>query len=546
MPRPKALKRHFSMNELADRETENQPDSGLDERMYDRTLFEALLDIRDRRGGGHLAVEDAERLPLSLDRLILGAVVLAGKINARTEPGERVGLLLPNSNGIAVTFFACHVGGRIPAMLNYSSGIRNLLACCEAAQIRTVFTSRRFVALGKLEDLIEALKGVVNIVWLEEVRKTISSLDKIKGLIGAKLARRRLAGLRVSPQDPGIILFTSGTEGLPKGVVLSHRNLLANAHQIIQTKAILPDDRLFNALPMFHSFGLTAAFILPIVTGMSVFLYPSPLHYKQIPALVREFGATILFGTDTFASGWGRAAESEDFASLRFVVLGAERVKSQTRKIWREKFDITLYEGYGATEAAPVIACNLPTAAKEGSVGNLLCGIEHRLDPVPGLKKGGRLFVSGPNIMTGYMTLDAPGELKPLADKWHDTGDIVEIDENGFVFIKGRAKRFAKLGGEMVSLLAVEEYVAKVWPDHGHAVASVEDKSKGETLVLITEKTDADRSELLKWAKKNGVPELNLPRRIMSIGELPLLGTGKLDYVALQTLAENWGSDLSV
>ncbi|MBZ0216169.1 MAG: AMP-binding protein [Fimbriimonadaceae bacterium] len=517
---------------------ETSGEAARDSLSIDRTLFQALLDVRDRRGGKHLAIEDAERQPLSLDRLILGAQIFARKVSGFTSPGERVGLLLPNSNGIAVTFFALHASGRIPAMLNFSSGIRNLLACCEATEIRTVFTSRRFVTLGKLEDMIEALESRVTIVWLEDVRKSITSLDKIRGLISARFARRVYARLKISPRDPGVILFTSGTEGLPKGVVLSHRNLLANSKQIMATNAIHDHDRIFNALPMFHSFGLTAAFILPIVTGMSVFLYPSPLHYKQIPPLVRAFGATILFGTDTFAAGWGKVADKEDFAKLRFVVLGAERVKAQTRKLWAEKFGIDLYEGYGATEAAPVIACNLPTAKKDGSVGQLLTGIDFRIDPVPGLIEGGRLSVRGPNIMVGYMTLDAPGELKSLEGEWHDTGDIVLMDENGFITIKGRAKRFAKLGGEMISLMAVEEYVSKAWPDYTHAVASVEDKRKGEQLVLITDKLSADRTELLKWTKQNGVPELHIPRKIITVGELPMLGTGKLDYVALQTLAE--------
>ena len=525
---------------VPDRQSVGEQLSGdwADDFSRDRTLFQALLDIRARRGGGHLVTEDAERQAMTLDRLVLGALVLSRKIAQITEPGERVGLLLPNSNGLAATFFACHAGGRVPAMLNFSSGNRNLLACCQAAKIRTVFTSRRFVAIAKLEDMIAALDAHVNIVWLEDVRKSITSIDKVIGVIKAKFAWRVASRLNVSPDDPGVILFTSGTEGLPKGVVLSHCNMLANCQQIMATGALVEDDRVFNALPMFHSFGMTAAFVLPIVTGMSVFLYPSPLHYKQIPPLVREFGATVLFGTDTFAAGWGRVADAEDFASLRVVVLGAERVKPQTRKLWDEKFGLALFEGYGATEAAPVIACNIPDATKDGSVGKLLQGIEYRVDPVPGLEVGGRLSIRGANIMRGYMTLEAPGELKLLADNWHDTGDIVTIDDEGFVTIKGRAKRFAKLGGEMISLMAVEEHVANAWPDHAHAVASIVDERKGEQLVLITDRRDADRSELLQWARDNGVPELHLPRKIKSVDELPVLGTGKIDYVTLQELAE--------
>jgi acyl-[acyl-carrier-protein]-phospholipid O-acyltransferase / long-chain-fatty-acid--[acyl-carrier-protein] ligase len=511
----------------------------LDPAFINRTLFEAMLDARDRRGGKFEFIEDAEREPMTFDRLVLGASVLSGKIAAMSAPKERVGLLLPNSNGAAAVFFACHAAGRVPAMLNFSSGNRNLISCCQTAQIKTVFTSRRFVALGKLEDLIEALEKEVKIVWLEDVRKSITSLEKISGLIRSKFPRRMLAKLDTVPTDPAVVLFTSGTEGIPKGVVLSHRNMLANVSQIMATGALHEDDRVFNALPMFHSFGMTAAFILPVVTGMKVFMYPSPLHYKQIPPLVRDFGATVLFGTDTFAVGWGKVAEPEDFATIRFIVLGAERVRNTTRDMWREKFGIELYEGYGATEASPVLACNIPGAAKDGSVGKLFVGIKHRIDPVPALKDGGRLVVHGPNVMAGYMTHDKPGELQPPKDGWHDTGDIVEIDGDGFVLIKGRAKRFAKLGGEMVSLIAVENHVAAVWPDNVHAVAAIADKRKGEQLVLVTDRVKADRSELQKWAKANGVPELHLPKKILFVDELPVLGTGKMDYLAIQTLAES-------
>lgn len=511
----------------------------LDPAFINRTLFEALLDTRDRRGGKFEFIEDAEREPMTFDRLVLGAGVLSGKIAAMSAPKERVGLLLPNSNGAAVVFFACHAAGRVPAMLNFSSGIRNLISCCQTAQIKTVFTSRRFVALGKLEDLVEALEKEVRIVWLEDVRKSITSIEKISGLIRSKFPRRMLAKIDTVSTDPAVVLFTSGTEGIPKGVVLSHRNILANISQIMATGALHEDDRVFNALPMFHSFGMTAAFILPVVTGMSVFMYPSPLHYKQIPPLVREFGATVLFGTDTFAVGWGKVAEPEDFATIRFIVLGAERVKSATREMWREKFGIELYEGYGATEASPVLACNIPGAAKDGSVGKLFVGIKHRIDPVPALKDGGRLVVQGPNVMSGYMTHEKPGELQPPKDGWHDTGDIVEIDSDGFVQIKGRAKRFAKLGGEMVSLVAVENHIAAVWPDNVHAVAAIADKRKGEQLVLVTDRVKADRSALQKWAKANGVPELHLPKKIMFVDELPVLGTGKMDYLAIQKIAES-------
>ncbi len=213
-------------------------------------------------------------------------------------------------------------------------------------------------------------------------------------------------------------------------------------------------------LPVFHSFGLTGGTILPLATGVKLFLYPSPLHYKLIPETAAKARPTILFGTDTFLGGYARSAKDTDFASLRLVVAGAEPVRSDTRRVWRERFGAEIVEGYGLTEAAPVVAVNTAAHGRDGSVGRLLPGMRMRLEPVEGIAEGGRLWVSGPNVMMGYMTADRPGVIQPLERPWHDTGDIVAVDREGFVFIRGRAKRFAKIAGEMVSLGAVEMLVA--------------------------------------------------------------------------------------
>ena len=516
--------------------TESRP--ALDRRCYDKTLFQALLDARDMAGRSHQAVEDIERQPLGYDRLILAAMVLGGRLQALTEAGEHVGVLLPNSVGVAATFFALQAFGRVPAMLNFSSGIRNVDAACTAARVRTILTSRRFVKTAKLEHYIGALQENRRIVWLDDVKASLTLADKIKGLLRSRSARRMHRRQNIDPGDVAVVLFTSGTEGLPKGVALTHRNLLANCHQADLTFELEESDRIFNPLPVFHSFGLTAGMILPLVRRLPVFLYPSPLHFRQIPPLVRDFRATILFGTDTFLTGYGRAATPENFETLRLVVAGAERVKEQTREMWTKRFNLPIFEGYGTTETAPVLAVNTFRHFRPGTVGRLLPGIEHRLEPVQGLEEGGRLIVCGPNVMAGYYTIDAPGQLKPLRDGWHDTGDIVTVDEQGFVAIRGRAKRFAKIGGEMVSLAAIEAYAAEVWPENAHAVVSRSDRKRGEQLVLVTDHQDARREELLSWAKAHGVSELMIPKKIVSVETLPVLGTGKLDYVTINEIAD--------
>ena len=502
-----------------------------------RTLFEALLDTRRKSGGGFCIIDGPDKRPLSLDQLVLASMVIGRPLAKATRQGERVGVLLPNVGGVAVAFFALTAFGRVPAMLNFSAGIRNLTAAAVTAELKLVVTSRTFIKQAGLEEAVEALGRHCRIVYLEDLREGLSRIDKLRGYIDSKRARRLHLKRRIGPDDVAVMLFTSGSEGVPKGVALTHANLLSNCEQFITMLDITSADRIFNALPVFHSFGLTTGLMAPVVIGMRTYLYPTPLHYRQIPPLVRESGATILTGTDTFATGWARAAEPDDFKGLRLVFLGAERVKEQTRALWRERFGIELFEGYGATEAAPVIAANTARENREGSAGKLMPGLEVMLETVPGLDQGGRLHVRGPNVMAGYMRHDTPGTLEPPKDGWHDTGDIVSIDDDGFVFIRGRAKRFAKIGGEMVSLAAVEAYCSEVWPENTHAVTAVSHPRKGETLVLVTDRPEPSRQQLLDWAKEHGVSELMLPKTIVCVEALPVLGTGKLDYAVIADMA---------
>jgi acyl-[acyl-carrier-protein]-phospholipid O-acyltransferase/long-chain-fatty-acid--[acyl-carrier-protein] ligase len=502
---------------------------------YRQTMFEALLEARGKYGRRSEMVEDMERKPLSYDRLVMGSFILGGKIAAMTRAGERVGVLLPNANAMAVTFFALQAYGRVPVHLNFSAGAGNLLSACETAQLQIVLTSRRFIEEGELQPLIDAIGRKAEIVWLEDVKAGMGLADKLTAWLKLRAPRffyRRAAG-SPAPESPAVMLFTSGSEGAPKGVVLSHVNLNANRLQIISRIDFTSEDCMFNALPLFHSFGLTGAFLMPLLSGVRVFLYPSPLHYRIVPVMVYETDATVLVGTDTFLAGYARMAHPYDFYSVRYVVAGAEKVREETRRQWAEKFGIRILEGYGVTETSPVLAVNTPMHYRTGAVGRFLPSIRHRLEKVPGVGRGGRLFVAGPNVMLGYMLADEPGRLQPLADGWYDTGDIVDVDDDGFVTILGRAKRFAKIAGEMVSLTAVEAHVSAIWPGEAHAVIAAPDARKGERLVLATERAGADRAALLAAAQKAGLSELMIPRDIIHMEELPVMGTGKLDYVAI-------------
>ncbi|MFO1435986.1 MAG: AMP-binding protein [Gammaproteobacteria bacterium] len=511
--------------------------------LYGGTVFEALLASTGWFGRSGFIAEDMQRKPLSRRTLLARSFALGSQVANGSLPGEHVGVMLPNSAGVVAVFMALQSCGRVPAMLNFSSGPQALITAIHTARIKIVYTARRFIDLAKLENLIAALDDQVEIVYLEDIAARITQFDRLWALLAATFPTLSYQ-YRTRSRDPfgsAIVLFTSGSEGVPKGVVLSHRNLLANCAQTQALIGMNQRDLVFNALPVFHSFGLTAGMLLPLLYGAETFYYPTPLHYRIIPELCYRLDATILFGTNTFLAAYAQSAHGYDFRALRYVIAGAERLQPETRKLWSEKFGIRIMEGYGATEASPVVAVNTPVANKAGSVGRFISGIEYYLEPVDGVAQGGRLVIRGPNIMRGYLYHGSDGDIVPPATQrgagWYDTGDIVDVDPEGYVHILGRAKRFAKVGGEMISLAVVEEIAAAAWPETTHAAVAVADAKKGEIVVLVTQKAQADRRGFLAQAQKLGASELHVPRRFIHLAEMPVLGTGKLDYREIGEIA---------
>lgn len=498
-----------------------------------QTLLEATIDAARKNGMKHKIVQDPLGHTLSYGKLLTASAVLAHKFTRDFHDSTAVGVMLPATNGASAVFLGLISAGKVPAMLNFSAGLSNLLAACRTAQIRTVLTSHAFIRQARLELIIEEMAKTVEIVYIEDLRANISFSDKIRGML-----QKTKPLVKKSGDDPAVILFTSGSEGMPKGVVLSHNNIIANTAQAAASIDFSSADKLFNTMPFFHSFGLTVGLVLPLVHGVPVYLYPSPLHYRIIPELIYSCNATIILGTDTFLTGYARTANSYDLRSLRLCIAGAEPVKDSTRQIYMEKFGLRILEGYGVTEAAPVIALNTPMSSKTGTVGKIFPGMEYRLEPVPGVEEGGRLLVKGPNVMAGYLLEANPGRLVPPPGGWHDTGDIVTIDEEGFIRIVGRARRFAKIGGEMISLAAIEKLADEFWPNTPCAVAALKDARKGERLVLITEAENADRAAFMKFIKGKGATDLSLPSEIIT-AKVPLLGSGKVDFAAAIKLAES-------
>jgi acyl-[acyl-carrier-protein]-phospholipid O-acyltransferase / long-chain-fatty-acid--[acyl-carrier-protein] ligase len=503
----------------------------------ERTLFEAFLEARSTFGAGYKLVEDVRleeesygsllRMALGLNRLLIG----------RTQANENVGVLMPNAAATLGLLLALSAAKRVPAMLNYMAGQDGLSSACIAANIQRIVTSRAFIEKAHLESLIKGLPGI-EVIYLEDLRSQLSLFDKMWIALCQRFPR--WATLPQEPGDPAVILFTSGSEGKPKGVVHSHTSLLSNIAQIRSIADFTPLDKFMVALPLFHSFGLACGAIMPLVSGCKVFLYPSPLHYRIIPELVYDRNCTVLFGTSTFLANYGKYAHPYDFGRLRYVVAGAEKLSEDVRQAWLEKFGIRILEGYGVTECAPVIAVNVPMACRTGTVGQLVPGMLYSLEAVGGIESGGALHVKGPNVMKGYLLYENPGVLRPpcsIAAGWYATGDIVEIDADDFVHIRGRVKRFAKIAGEMISLEVVERIAVQASPGYVHAASSRTDSAKGEAIVLFTTDGSLLREQMSVAAKNSGTPELAVPRDIRILPAIPMLGSGKTDYVRLKELA---------
>lgn len=509
------------------------------------TLFNAFLEAQARYGAKSYVMQDPTTKQLTYRKSLQQILGISCIIEKITSKYEKVGVLLPNAVISVSTIMALSLKERIPAMLNYTAGERGINCAVKAAEIKTIITSKKFLVRGKLDNLLDEIHGV-KWYFLEDLQNSLTFTDKLWVIFHQFIPR--IIKRSHDYCDEAIVLFTSGSEGNPKGVVHSHASLLANVEQIRSVIDPMPTDRFMSALPLFHAFGLTAGLLLPIFSGSKTFLYPNPLHYKMVPEIIYDQNCTVLFGTPTFLANYARYAHPYDFMRLRYVVAGAEKLSDSIKEIWKTKFGIRILEGYGVTECAPVVALNVPMAFKEGTVGRVLPGMSTRLIKIPGILQGGRLQLQGPNVMKGYLLVDEPGQLVIPTSKdnegnicrgWYDTGDIVDIDNDGFIIIKGRLKRFAKVAGEMVSLESVEAIAKSIDIEAMHGATIKHDATKGEAIVLFTTSSNLSREKLTQEAQALGIPALAVPRDIRIVKQLPLLGTGKIDFVTLQKMAED-------
>lgn len=481
-------------------------------------------------------IEDINRKQKSFKDIIVASFALGRTFKKFTIHDENVGVLLPNAIATVCTFFGLSAFERTPVMINFSVGAKNMVSMCHTALVKTVITSKAFIIKGKLEAAVEELeKAGVKIVYLEELAKKMSLWTKINAFVSYKVKR---IPHKKGGNKKAVIVFTSGSEGAPKAVILSHANLIANVNQLAAIQTVTYKDLLFNALPMFHSFGLMVGMLFPLFNGAKLFLYPSPLHYRVVAELVYELGATLMIGTDTFLRGYAKIAHPYDFHTVRLMYSGGEAAKPDTRSMWMEHSGIRMMEAYGSTECSPVMTANNGIFNKFGSIGKLLPGMQYRIEPVDGIETGGELCVKGPNVMLGYYMPSDPGVLVPPQNGWYHTGDVVDIDEIGFFTIKDRIKRFAKIGGEMVSLNAVQDMVIdatkEMLGEYNYGVVAIPHESKGEQIVLVTNNKSVTSAMLHDYVKANGMSELYLPRVILYHEKLPVFATGKSDNVTLK------------
>ncbi len=514
-----------------------------------------------RRHWGKLAVADSTGQALTFGRTLIGGFALA-RVLERAVPGEPiVGTLLPASAGAAVTNIALFYANRVPVNLNFTIGTEAIAAAVEQAGIRTILTSRRFLEKAALPEM-------PGMVYLEDLRGQVGTADKLAAIVQARLVplgvlRRRygrrpheaigtLTAWTGTTSPLATIIFSSGSTAVPKGVMLTHANLLAQVDQLAQIFPMTPADTFIGVLPLFHSFGFCGTFWFPLLRGSAVAYHPNPMDARTVGELTERYRATMLISTPTFCASYLRRCTTEQFASLRYAIVGAEKLREPIASEFREKYGIDLLEGYGSTEMAPVVAVNTPNVEhggmlqvghKPGSVGHPIPGVTVRVvDRETGVVLGpgeeGLLEVKGANRMAGY--LGAPERTaEVIRNGWYSTGDIARLDEDGFVFITDRLSRFSKIGGEMVPHVKVEDAVNAILGEVCCAVTAVPDAGRGERIVVFYARADVQPLQLWERLCETSLPKIWLPKRdgIVAIEAIPTLGTGKTDLRRLKQMA---------
>lgn len=495
-----------------------------------------------QENGNRIAFKDSTGKEVSYKKSLTAAFLLGNYFSKYKD--KHIGILLPNLTVTALLFMGLQLFKKVPAFLNYSSGPNSLKQAMEIADLNVIVTSKEFVEKINLDmNIFEGKK----VLFLDDIKKELGLTSKIAALFKSLFPNMFFKTSNDDYKSTCVILFTSGSEGVPKGVCLSNENIISNIYQAMAKIDIRDTDFILNTLPIFHSFGLTIGTLMPLFANAKVFLYVSPLHYRIIPEIAYDQNCTIMLGTNTFLNGFSKKAHPYDFYSMRYIYCGAEALSDSVFEKYTKIYGVRVLSGYGATECAPVISINNALENEYGTVGKFLPGIEHKLVPIEGIDnkngKVGRLYVKGKNVMKGYLKNDKANNKYLVEDEgWYDTGDIVEITEEGFLKIAGRMKRFSKISGEMVSLTAIEDALINQFGDRKEmAVLSIPDEKKGEKLVLVANSKQIDLKQTSEILKSKGFSDLACPKEIRYV-DIPKLGTGKIDYMKLKEIYVSMGT----
>ena len=499
-----------------------------------KPIFESMIDCLSLVSRRKKILDDINRTPITLGRFICKVFTFTNKIIKQTDNKEFVGIIASNTKSTIEIFFALSALNRIPAMINYTDTIENILFNINNVGIKIVYTAKFFIKILKLENLIVALKNNnITVIYIEDIENSFTIFNQIAAFLKSFFPRTYYKNIcsKFDKNSPAVILFTSALKGKSKAVILTHRNIQVQMAQLSSVMDFGILDSFFNAIPIFSSLGLIAGTLLPLLRGIKVFLYHSPLHYKMVSELVYDTNSTVLLGTDTFLNGYAKNAHPYNFYAIRYVIAGIEKLKEETIKIWEDNFGKRIFEAYGTTETSSTISINTPMYFKEYSVGKFLPSIECKLESTTVFVGASHLLVKGPNIANWYI------EKKQLVSTkvdglWFDTGDIVEIDDDKFIFIKGKSKRFTKVDGESVSLTELEFNISNIWKDSKHTLLSILVDGKKE-IVLFTTNQSATLQQLEKKVQEQKIENFVLPNRIIIVERIPIIGTGATDYVKL-------------
>jgi acyl-[acyl-carrier-protein]-phospholipid O-acyltransferase/long-chain-fatty-acid--[acyl-carrier-protein] ligase len=492
-----------------------------------KPLHQAFISSAKQFSSDIAVVDRNMRKTLSYKRLLTGALLLTRRFK-KFDDGY-LGIMIPNSAGCILSIIAAQFSGKTPVMINYSTGAaENAEYAQKKCSFHTIITSRAL--LEKLE-----CRQVPGMIFIEDIVSSVSIFEKIIAAIKTSLPASFISKLvyKGNPEDTAVILFTSGSEKSPKAVDLTHKNLSTNITSAEQVFNFSREDVMLCNLPYFHVFGFMANMWLPLIMGLKLVVYANPLDFKTVVRIIREEKVSLMWGTPFFLRGYLKQADKDDFASVRTVVSGADKLPDQLRLAYQDKFGIELFEGYGVTETSPVISVNLPGAHKPGSIGKPIPGVEVKITQIDSDEEvpvgdEGKILVRGDMVMRGYLGDIEETSLK-IREGWYETGDMGMLDEDGYLWHRGRLKRFAKIGGEMVSLVHVESVLETLLPEGIECcVVDIPDARKGASIVVAVD-GKIDDKKISKQLAGN-LPAIAVPRKFLVFEELPKMGSGKIDF----------------